>query len=346
MGRFENLDLAARYAVKEALWLLGRHRPGAARNIALFSTRRSGSTWLMEVVAVNRGIRYSDQPFSLHHPSPGHARRLPIPARSQFTSLEGEDEERVRAFVASLLDGSLSVNAPWELWHPTYHWRTDRVVLKIIDAKPLIDWFDRTFPLHIVYSTRHPIPTALSVLRNGWALTAQAYLQDPRFVEAWLTEDLVAYAWDVLRGGTPLEQHVLNWTLENLVPLRLLPERPHWLFAPYETATLDPAGTVDLLVNHLDLPDRKRMLKQARVASRSTRRLSSTFDPEEAARERLRAWRRHVTEPEEDAAFRILDRFGVGLYRRGEDLPAPARRPPSPRNATDALPLPPNESTG
>src|SRR5690606_40251999 len=73
-------------------------------------------------------------------------------------------------------------------------------------------------------------------------------------------------------------------------------------------------------LNHLDLPDRKRMLKQARVASRSTRRLSSTFDPEEAARERLRAWRRHVTEPEEDAAFRILDRFGVGLDRKSTRL--------------------------
>ncbi|MDX1419151.1 MAG: hypothetical protein R3181_04225 [Rubricoccaceae bacterium] len=324
MSRFENLSLATRYAVKEALWLLGRHRPGPAKDIALFSTRRSGSTWLMEVIAVNRGVRYSDQPFSLHHPSPGHARRLPIPARSQFTSLEGEDEARVRAFVAAVLDGSLSVNAPWELWHPAYHWRTDRVVLKIVDAKPLIDWLDQTFALHIVYSTRHPLPASLSVIRNGWALTAQAYLQDPRFVEAWLTERDVAYAWDVLRGGTPLEQHVLNWTLENLVPLRLLPERPRWLVVPYEAATLDPAGTVDLLADRLDLPDRERMRKQARVASRSTRRLASAFDPADEARARLRSWRRHVTEAEEDAAFRILDRFGVDLYRRGEDLPAGA----------------------
>lgn len=322
MGRLENLSLAARYAVKEAIWLLGRHRRGAGKDIALFSTRRSGSTWLMELIAVNRGIRYSDQPFSLHHPAPGHARRLPLPARSQFTSLEGEDEERVCAFVAAILDGSLSVNAPWELWHPAYHWRTDRVVLKIVDAKPLIDWLDRTFALSVVYSTRHPLPTSLSVLRNGWGLTVQAYLEDPRFVAAWLTEDEVAYAWDLLRGGTPLEQHVLNWTLENLVPLRLLPERPHWLFVPYETATLDPEGTINLLADRLDLRDRDRMLKQRRVASRSTRRPASTFDP---APEWLRAWRRHVTAAAEEAAFRILDRFGVGLYLRGEDLPVQKR---------------------
>ena len=321
MSRFANLNLASRYALKEALWLLGRHRPGPKRNICLFSTRRGGSTWLMEVVAANRGVRYVDQPFSLHHPAPGHIRRLPIPAQSQFTSLEGEEEERVRVFVEDLFAGRLHVNAPWEVWHPTFHWTTDRLVLKIIDAKPLIDWFDQTFDVHVVYSTRHPIPSVLSVIRNGWALTAQAYLRDANFVERWLDDGQVAFAWDLLRTGTLLQQHVLNWSLENLAPLRLLPERPHWLYVSYEQATVDPEGTVAFLAEHLDLPDRNRMLKQVRAASRSTRKLDSTYDPAGEARSRLRAWRRHVSEEEERAAMHLLDVFEIDLYRAGEDLP-------------------------
>jgi hypothetical protein len=32
-----------------------------------------------------------------------------------------------------------------------------------------------------------------------------------------------------------------------------------------------------------------------------------------------------VTEAEEDAAFCILERFGIGLYRRGENLPGENR---------------------
>lgn len=322
VSRFDNLNLAWRYAVKEALWLLGRHRPGPKRNICLFSTRRGGSTWLMEVIAANRGVRYVDQPFSLHHPAPGHIRRLPIPAQSQFTSLEGGEEERVRAFVEDLFAGRLHVNAPWEIWHPTFHWTTDRLVLKIIDAKPLIDWFDRTFDVHIVYSTRHPIPSALSVIRNDWALTAHAYLRDEAFVAAWLDEAQTALAWDLLRSGAPLQQHVLNWTLENLVPLRLLPKRPHWCYVSYEQATLDPAGTVAFLAERLDLPNRDRMMKQVQAASRSTRKLASTYDPERDAQGRLRAWRRHVSEEDERTAMHILEAFEIDLYRAGEDLPA------------------------
>lgn len=332
MERFENLDLAWRYAVKETIWLLSRHRSGPRPNIGLFSTRRGGSTWLMEVIAVNRGVRYVDQPFSLHHPAPGHIRRLPIPSRSQFTSLEADAEPRVRAFVEDLFEGRLSVNAPWEIWHPTFHWTTDRVILKVIDAKPLIEWFDRSFDLQILYSTRHPVPSALSVIRNGWALTAHAYLRDPEFVARWLNDDQVAFAWDVLREASPLQQHVLNWALENLVPLRRLQANPHWLFVSYEHATLDPAGTVDFLAEHLDLPDRGRMLKQVRTASRSTRKLSSTFEPADEARARLRAWRQHVSPEEERAALGILDRFEIPAYRPGADLPtvrAGIRPPPA-----------------
>lgn len=321
MSRFDNLSLAWRYAIKETIWLLSRHRPGPGKNIALFATRRGGSTWLMEVVAVNRGIRYIDQPLGLHRSAPGHIHRLPLRERSQFVSLEGEDEARVRAFVSALLDGSLAINAPWEPWHPTFHRRTDRVVLKILAAKPLIDWFDRTFNLHIVYSTRHPIPTALSILRNEWGLTAQAYLRDAHFAATYLDQPQLDFAWDVLRHGSPLQQHVLNWVLENLVPLRLLPQRPHWLYVPYEQTVLDPDGTIALLAENLDLPDVDRMRKQVHAASRSTRRLVSTYDPAEEARGRLRAWRRHVSEEEEREAMALLERFEIDLYRRGEDVP-------------------------
>lgn len=279
----------------------------------------------MEVIAANHGVRYIDQPFALFRAAPGHLAQLLIPDRSKFLTLDPEEELRVRRFVEGLLDGSVQVNAPWAPWRRTFHWRTDRVVLKIVSAKTLIDWFDRTFDLRIVYSTRHPIPASLSVLRNGWELSAPPYLRNPHFIEAHLTDAQLALGHDVLRSGAPLEQHVLGWTLENLVPLRLLPERPLWLFVSYEQAMLDPEGTIASLVEHLDLPDRDRMEKQVRVASRSTRKSHSTYDPADETRARLRAWRRHVSEEDERAAMRILDAFEIDLYQASEDLPTTMR---------------------
>lgn len=288
----------------------------------------------MEVIAANRGVRYIDQPFALFRAAPGHLARLLVPDRSKFLVLDPEEEIRVRSFVEGLMDGSVQVNAPWAPWRRTFHWRTERVVLKIVSAKTLIDWFDRTFDLHIVYSTRHPIPASLSVLRNGWELSAPPYLRNSHFIEAHLTDAQLAFGHDVLRSGSPLEQHVLGWALENLVPLRLLPERPRWLYVSYEQAMLDPEGTIASLAEHLDLPDRNRMEKQVRVASRSTRKSHSTYDPAGETRARLRAWRRHVSEEDERAAMRILDVFEIDLYQIGKDMPmrtgeAPGTRSPS-----------------
>jgi hypothetical protein len=321
MGRSTPLKLACKQLAKEVVWLLSRHAPGAQKDICLFSSRRGGSTWFMEVIASNRGVRYIDQPFSLYRFSPGHLGRLPVRHHSQFASLPGRTEEQFSAFVRDLLAGTVQVNAPWEVWHPTFHWRTHRVVLKILAAKPLIDWFDRTFDVHIVYSTRHPIPTALSVMRNGWGLTVRSYLQDEQFASNHLNDRQLDYAWDLLRAGTPLQQHMLNWAVENLVPLRLLPKRPQWLYASYEEALLAPEETLERLETTLHLPDRDRMFRQIGTASRSTRKLVSATRAQDDARGALASWRKHVTEEDERVAFEVLDRFGIDLYRFGHDLP-------------------------
>lgn len=321
IDRYAPFKLACKQLVKETLWLLNRHAPGAQKDICLFASRRGGSTWFMEVIATNRGIRYIDQPFSLYRFSPGHLGRLPIQHHSQFASLTEPNEEQFASFVCGLFAGTVQVNAPWEMWHPTFHWRTDRVVLKILAAKPLIDWFDRTFDVHIAYATRHPIPTALSVMRNGWGLTARSYLQDQAFASKHLSTSQLDYAWDLLRMGTPLQQHVMNWAVENLVPLKLLPERPDWLHVSYEEAILAPEATLDRLKSALHLPDRDRMLRQIGMASRSTRKLVSATRAQNDARGALASWRKHVTEEDERAAFQTLDRFGIDLYRFGRDTP-------------------------
>ncbi|MEL7168871.1 MAG: hypothetical protein AAGN64_05930 [Bacteroidota bacterium] len=321
----ERLRMAWAVALKETIWTWSRHEPGPDKDIAIFSTRRSGSTWFMELIAANRGVRYIDQPFSLHHPAPGHARELPLLSHSQFVELDPIERARVHSFLTRLLAGDLYVNAPWEPWHPTYHRRTNRSVLKIVDAKGLIDWIDEVFAPHILYSTRHPVPVALSVLRNGWPLTAQAYLRSPSFVERHLDAQTLDYCWRCLHEGTPLEQQVLNWGVENLEPLRLLGDRPHWTYIAYEDVVAEPERVTRHLADVLNLHDLDRMQAQVRRASRSTRRLKSTAHAQPDATERLSAWRRHVSADELRRAFDVLDRLGIDLYRPDHPFPTRAR---------------------
>jgi hypothetical protein len=47
-------------AAKEAIWLTTlRHRPGSKRSIALFAGYRGGSTWLLEMLSAEPGVRHN-----------------------------------------------------------------------------------------------------------------------------------------------------------------------------------------------------------------------------------------------------------------------------------------------
>lgn len=315
-----------RDAIKQTAWRVNRHTPGPKPNICLFATRRGGSTWLMDILSVNRGLRYLNQPFSFFSGPAYLLDYLPVVEASQFIHLEPSDEKQVRAYLEALLEGRLAVNAPWEFWKPAYDFHSDRLLLKVLDAKGLIDWIDQTFTVDILYLTRHPIPTSLSILSNGWGLTAKAYLQHPYFCETYLSDALEAYCWDLLRRGTPLQQYVLNWALENLIPLRLLPGRPAWQHVSYEELTLHPGQTLERLGKTLQLDDMDRMQAQLGSASRSSKSLKTTLEANDDGHARLQKWKKRVSDEEEKAACAILDKLELDLYTYGSVLPSGTTR--------------------
>ena len=52
-------------STKQLIWKLSRFKKGESPPIALFASRRGGSTWMMDVLAANRGLRYINQSFCL-----------------------------------------------------------------------------------------------------------------------------------------------------------------------------------------------------------------------------------------------------------------------------------------
>ena len=125
--------------------------------------------------------------------------------------------------------------------------------------------------------------------------------------------------------GTKMEKYVLNWALENLIPISLFPNRPSWLFVSYEELILDPKCVVTKLSRFLRLEDINRMMSTIRKPSRTTKKSST-----QATREQIkngnrdylvRRWRYDITKEDERKAFRILERLGIDLYEFGQDLP-------------------------
>ncbi len=323
----ESLRDSVRSTAKEAIWLTVRHRPGGKRNICLFCTRRGGSTWLMEVIAANRGVLPLNQPIEIVTPNltPYQFRRLPKFDGGMAIHPDEEQEQALRAYVDDLMAGRIRVNAPVAFWRKGFQFRTDRLLLKITGGKPMMDWFDTNYPVDVVYLVRHPVPQSLSCIRNGWPTTTKIYLRNEWFVETVLADPaLREYAASIDRSGTELERFVVNWVVENLYPLRVLPQRPQWLALSYEECVADQERVFTEVCRRLDLTDIDRMraasMRESRSSSLSSAETVSAIKTGDR-QEQVSGWRKRVSADDEKRVAEILDRFGVTLYSATEPMP-------------------------
>jgi hypothetical protein len=316
-----------RATAKELIWLTVRYRQGSKRNICLFCTRRGGSTWLMEMIAANSGVLPLNQPLEILTPNltPYQYRRLPKFDMGQIVHPDPEQEQELKAYTDDLMAGRIRVNAPYAFWRSGFNFRTDRLLLKIVDAKPMMDWFDSNYELDIAYFVRHPIPQALSCIRNGWHTTTKAYLRNDWFAAEVIGDgSLQSYAEDLDRIGTPLERYVLNWVVENLYPLQVMAKRPRWLSLSYEESVTDQPTVLHEVSDRLELSDTRSM---QRAASRTSRSSSmSTPSAVSAIKSgnrdaQVAGWRKHVADDDLTRVSSILDRFGITLYSAAEPMP-------------------------
>jgi hypothetical protein len=310
--------------IKELVWSVVRLRP-TKKPICLYASRRSGSTLLMQMISANRGVMFSDQPFGMYSISSANINRLPVFAYSQIACPDEDEAAILRNYFQGLVNGQIRANAPWKFWSRDFHFFNDRICLKITDAKAIIDWIDQQFDVNTVVLTRHPIAQILSVANNRWLTTGKGLLKNADFVEQWLTDELEAMCWDLYRRGTELEGRIVDWALENLVPLALLRDRPEWLFVSYEDLIVHTPAVIDYLAGELQLDDRQAMAKQVARPSRSVRGASS-LERQQLINERNQDrlvdwWRARINADELLACFRVLDRFGIDLYRPNANLP-------------------------
>lgn len=91
-----------------------------------------------------------------------------------------------------------------------------------------MNWFTEKFEADIIYLVRHPGAVAESLVRNGLKSAAQTCLSDSIYCKTHLNSAQIRLAQEILEQGSPFQQCVLEWCLDNLHPLRVQRERP-WL---------------------------------------------------------------------------------------------------------------------
>ncbi|MBZ0168812.1 Sulfotransferase domain protein [Candidatus Methylomirabilis lanthanidiphila] len=291
------------------------HLAGNRPNVFIFSTPRSGSTWLMELILTQPGFKPCNEPFNLWDPDVSQClARLDITDWADLHTLHGH--HAMHTYIQGFCDGRLRFKNPF-FYRNYFRLMTHRIVFKILHAgEERINWFRDTFNGRIVFLLRHPI--AVSVSRKFYP-RLDAFLNteySEHFSERQLRE-----ARKIIDSGTRLEQGVLDWCLQNAVPLR--DATPDWIIISYEQLIIDPRPVLKVLASRLELPIPERMVQRLTIPSASTHKCDEKTkqvlkNRKENNRWVLEKWREKVTEEEERRAMEILEQFNVDLYRFGD----------------------------
>ncbi|MCP4614547.1 MAG: sulfotransferase [Planctomycetes bacterium] len=305
-------------AIKHAIKLISSvHWSGDFPNVFLFSTPRSGSTWLTELIWGQPGFKYLEEPLNLRNSLIQHYSGI-----TEWQRLYSDDGSlALQNYFQALCDGRLCFMDPGPFRR---HYRpiTRRIVFKVIHGgEDRINWFRDTFNGQIVYLVRHPIAVSLSrqVYPRLHALLESDYRRH-------FSRKQLEYANSILDSGTNLERGVLSWCLQNAVPLQQATD--DWAIVSYEQMVLDPDSVIEYLAHKLELPRPERMRSSIAIPSRSTvksgeeTRQMLDRGPEADKRWLVEKWRGQVDEAEEHSAIAILEQFHLDAYKFGRVLPA------------------------
>ena len=291
------------------------HNSSNNENLFLFTMPRSGSTWLMELLSNQPGIKYCNEPLYLTNPLVKKYSGL-----KDWKDLHNSDKlYLMEDYFKKFIDGKLGFLNPTPLGD-YYKPLTNRIVFKIIHGgEDRINWFRDRFNGKIIYLIRHPLAVALSHTKMVRLYT----LLDSEYKNNF-SEKQIKFSKEVISNGTMIEKVVLSWCLQNFVPLKYKTE--DWAFVTYEQLVKEPEIVVKYLKKKLGLKNTQKILKNINKPSlvknlSNDETINILKNKEENSNLLLSKWRKKISLEEELKLFEIINEFELDIYSPNSFLP-------------------------
>ena len=270
----------------------------------LAGSGRGGTTWIAELINHANEYRFMFEPFTARH----------VPEVRAFRNRQylrpGDDDPTFVAPARAIVEGRIS-----NRWVDYYNHRfvARHRLIKDIRANMFLKWLDVHFPgMPIVLLLRHPLAVAASRLRHTWSNDLADFLRQ----ETLMADHLEPHRHLLETVRDPFEQHVLQWCIENWIPLRQF-QRGELHLAFYEHFSVDPRGEIGRLFAFLGKPFPEKILERverpSRMAWKTKGVVSALGDPD--------SWRPYVSPGEISRSLDILAQFGFDSVYSASSLP-------------------------
>lgn len=293
--------------------LFNSHNECEENDIFIFSSPRSGSTWLMEIINSQTDFKYVNEPLHTNRHK-GYLTNIKPTWAEIYSGFDREYD--FLNFFRKINNDKLFVGQQKlkHMYKGEFDYNTNRKVFKILRAKDLINKFEDEFEITVVYLLRHPISVALSLVKEDMENRSVYYLNNKKYMHDFFSQDQIDYSFDILKNGSKFEERILQWCLENVPPLKYL-NSTKWVIVSYEELVVNEKETLKKLYNQLNLNDLDSMLKQIKKPSRTTEDKKSKELINKRNKESLiKKWENEITNLERKKAFQILNEFGIDVY--------------------------------
>jgi len=289
------------------------HSQGDKPNILLVATPRGGSTWVMEIIASQPGMKYYDEPFSV--------RRENVQKVGLFHDWEDFQPEKKQDDTIIRYINELQSNKhrfmnppPFRKNHRVF---TNRIIFKIHELEHLVNKIEQECNLKVLYLLRHPIPNSLS---RRVTPRLNLFMNSDTYCNQYLTQTQMKDIKHIFETGDDLDRKILDWCFENLVPLRFS-DRSQWLTISYEELLLNSRKMCELMAKELLLDDLPALFASvdepaANITMSKKETLTILKDPDEEKRKKnmVTKWRKSVSVEKERQTMQILSLFDLDTY--------------------------------
>jgi len=294
-----------------------------SNNIFIFSTARSGSTILMELFYSQDEFSYRNEPFH-----PGRLKMLKSKIRPYTWEgvFSGNKKSFYLQYMKKIINGELIAGNPTKLYEPYYNFFTNRLVFKILRRKDLIWFFCNNLDGKFIFLIRHPIPTALSWIKNGYKDNIKYILKNESYI-SHLNSQTVETVQNILKTGSYFEKMIVEWCLENKPVLSNFVEEKCF-FLTYEEIVKHPIKVVEYLSKRYELEDKERMIKKLLSPSSSTKysdkKTRKFLENKKGDLDRsflIKKWKKEVSQKQICKTREILEEFEINIYESKKPMP-------------------------